>query len=230
MTLVESGDAGRPAWWSWARRHGSPVAVTIACGSVPPGTTHDYVIRQAGPSILSRSGRGSLGPPSPQRGLGRGPVDWAARSPRPALERRRRLAVTARPRPPRLPPGVTTFHETHQLSHLPLSENIAGPARRAAARPDKAPGAPRPGSRNHGRPEQPSPAGGWPWGPPPFRWLRWCNFWRRTSPNLGRRPAPNHAERRRTPGPAPRPAMKRPRRPSTREPAPSSRARGRSNP
>src|ERR671919_287498 len=89
----------------------------IACGSVLAGTTHDYAIRQAGPSILSRSEHGSLGPPIPQRGLGRGPVEsWAARSPCPALERRRRLAMMARPRPPRPTPGGTTLHEGHSPS------------------------------------------------------------------------------------------------------------------
>ncbi|HEX9822426.1 MAG TPA: hypothetical protein VGD07_22740 [Methylomirabilota bacterium] len=31
----------------------------------------------------------------------------------PELERRRRLAMMAHLRPPRLPPGVTTFHEIH---------------------------------------------------------------------------------------------------------------------
>jgi hypothetical protein len=33
----------------------SMTGLPFACGSVPPGTTHDYAIGQAGPSILSRS-------------------------------------------------------------------------------------------------------------------------------------------------------------------------------
>src|SRR5258705_7370449 len=58
-----------------ARQHGSPVAVT-------------------------RSGFGSFRPPIAQSGLGRSLFELSmARSPSPALERRRRLAVMARPRP-----------------------------------------------------------------------------------------------------------------------------------
>src|SRR5262245_11865091 len=65
--MAEGGALARP------RQHDSPVAVT-------------------------RSGPGSLGPPIPQRGLGRRPVEArAARSPSPPLERRRRLAMMARP-------------------------------------------------------------------------------------------------------------------------------------
>jgi hypothetical protein len=94
--------------------------------TVTPGAqTHSRRARQHGsPVAVTRSGPGSLGPPIPQRGLGRRPVEAsAARSPGPALERRRRLAMMARPptvrlrsrrdRPRRAPsppsPGVTEF-------------------------------------------------------------------------------------------------------------------------
>jgi hypothetical protein len=51
-------------------------------------------------------------PPIPQRGLGRGLFGLlAARSPCPALERRRRIAVMAHQRPSDPPPDLASFHE-----------------------------------------------------------------------------------------------------------------------
>jgi hypothetical protein len=91
MTLAEYGEAGvGPVRGPRARRQRSPVAVT-------------------------RFGPGSLDPPIPQGGLGRHPAESSsAREPGPALERRRRLALMARPRAShRADPGLTVFRETH---------------------------------------------------------------------------------------------------------------------
>jgi hypothetical protein len=89
MKRVDFGAAGRRARGPRARHHGSPVAV-------------------------SRSGLGSLGPPIPLRGLGRGHFELlVARSPSPERQRRRRLAVMARPGPAGPTPGGTEVHEDH---------------------------------------------------------------------------------------------------------------------
>jgi hypothetical protein len=77
-------------------------------GAVAAGAPH------GSPVAVTRSGLGELEPPIPQGGLGRGLFELlAARSPSPALERRRRLAMMrTRDDRARLP-ASPQYHERH---------------------------------------------------------------------------------------------------------------------